>query len=115
MSRNGLEAQRAAIEAEAQRRGWDVEYFSDEGASGKYINGGLREALQLLASAQGDGLVVAKMDRLARSIINAADVIERASEQGWNLVVLDLRVDLTTAAGEASRTCLRCSRSLSDG
>ncbi|MGB9306319.1 MAG: recombinase family protein [Mycobacterium sp.] len=101
LSRNGLEAQRAAIEAEAQRRGWDVEYFSDEGASGKYINANLRQVLQLLASGQGDGLVVAKIDRLARSIIYAADVIERASEQGWNLVVLDLGVDLTTAAGEA--------------
>jgi DNA invertase Pin-like site-specific DNA recombinase len=100
-SGNGLQAQRAAIEAEAARRGWDVEYFSDEGASGKYINANLREVLQLLASGQGDGLVVAKIDRLARSIINAADVIERASEQGWNLVVLDLGVDLTTAAGEA--------------
>ena len=95
-SRNGLEAQVEAINVEAARRDWDVEHFGDEGASGKYINAGLREALQLLASGQGDGLIVAKMDRLARSIINAADIIERANEQGWNLVVLDLGVDLTT-------------------
>jgi hypothetical protein len=47
--RNGLEAQRAAIDAEAERRGWDVEHFADEGASGKYINEKLREVLQLLA------------------------------------------------------------------
>lgn len=99
--RNGLEAQRAAIDAEAERRGWDIEHYADEGASGKYINAGLREALQLLASGQADGLVVAKMDRLARSIINAANIIERASEEGWSLVVLDLGVDLTTASGEA--------------
>lgn len=57
LSRNGLEAQRAAIESEAQRRGWDVEYFSDEAASGKYINKNLREVLQLLRSGRGDGLV----------------------------------------------------------
>jgi DNA invertase Pin-like site-specific DNA recombinase len=99
--RNGLEAQRAAIDAEAFRRGWAMEYLADEGASGKYINEGLREALQLLASGQADGLVVAKMDRLARSIIHAANIIERASDQGWSLVVLDLGVDLTTASGEA--------------
>jgi DNA invertase Pin-like site-specific DNA recombinase len=97
--RNGLEAQRAVIDAEAERRGWDVEYCADEGASGKYINERLREVLQLLASGQGDGLVVAKMDRLARSIINAADIMERANSQGWSLVVLDLGVDLTTASG----------------
>ena len=97
--RNGLEAQRAVIDAEAERRSWDVEHFADEGASGKYINERLREVLQLLASGQGDGLVVSKMDRLARSIINAADIMERASLQGWSLVVLDLGVDLTTASG----------------
>ena len=67
--RNGLEAQRAAIDAEAERRGWAVEHYADEGASGKYINGNLQEALQLLASGQGDGLIVAKLDRLARSIV----------------------------------------------
>jgi DNA invertase Pin-like site-specific DNA recombinase len=97
--RNGLEAQREAIDAEAGRRGWDVEHYADEGGSGKYINSNLREVLRLLGSGQGDGLVVAKMDRLARSIINAADIMERAQKQGWSLVVLDLGVDLTTASG----------------
>jgi DNA invertase Pin-like site-specific DNA recombinase len=97
--RNGLEAQRDAIDTEAHRRGWDIEHYADEGASGKYINQSLREVLQLLASGQGDGLVVAKMDRLARSIINAADIIDRADQQGWSLVVLDLGVDLSTASG----------------
>ena len=58
--------------------------------------------LQLLASGQGGGLVVSKMDRLARSIINAADIMERANGQGWSLVVLDLGVDLTTASGRLS-------------
>lgn len=76
--RNGFEAQRDSIDAEAQRRGWDVEHSSDEGASGKYINSSLREALQLLASGQGDGLVVANLDRLLRSFVNAANIIEAA-------------------------------------
>lgn len=44
-SRNGLEAQRSAIDAEAARRGWAVEHHADEGASGKYINVNLQEAL----------------------------------------------------------------------
>ena len=97
--RNGLEAQRAAIDAEAERRGWDVEHYADEGASGKYINGSLREVLHLLASGQGDGLIVARLDRLARSVVHAANIIEDAQTQGWSLVVLDLSLDLTTAAG----------------
>ncbi|ORA58701.1 recombinase RecB [Mycolicibacterium elephantis] len=98
-SRNGLEAQRQTIEEQANRRGWSVEHFSDEGVSGKAIGPKLQEALQLLASGQGDGLVVAKLDRLSRSIVNAANIIESAQAQGWSLVILDLGVDLTTAAG----------------
>ena len=93
-SGNGLDAQRAAIDAEAARRGWIVEHHSDDGVTGKIIGPSLREVLRLLASGQGDGLVVAKMDRLARSIINAANIIEAAQAQGWSLVVLDLGVDL---------------------
>jgi DNA invertase Pin-like site-specific DNA recombinase len=98
-SRNGLEAQRYSIDAEAHRRGWDVEYFSDEGVTGKSIGPRLREVLGLLASGQGDGLIVSKLDRLSRSIINAANIIESAQEHGWSLVMLDLSLDLTTAAG----------------
>ncbi|WP_313901622.1 recombinase family protein [Mycobacterium sp. SMC-2] len=97
--RNGLEAQRATIDAEAERRGWAVEHYKDAGVSGKVIGPQLREVLQLLGSGQGDGLVVAKLDRLSRSIVNATSIIEAAQAQGWSLVVLDLGVDLTTTAG----------------
>lgn len=99
ISRNGLEAQREAIDHQAARRSWTVEHFADEGVSGKAIGPKLAEVLQLLASGQGDGLVVAKLDRLSRSIVNAANIIEAAQAQGWSLVILDLGVDLTTAAG----------------
>jgi DNA invertase Pin-like site-specific DNA recombinase len=90
--RNGLEAQRETIRAAAERRGWDVEYYADEGVSGKSVGPKLREALELLASGQGDGLIVAKTDRLSRSIVNAANIIEAARFQGWSLVLLDLGV-----------------------
>lgn len=97
--RNGLEAQRQTIDDQATRRGWTLEYFADEGVSGKAIGPKLAETLQLLASGQGDSLLVAKLDRLSRSIVNAANIIESAQTQGWSLVILDLGVDLTTAAG----------------
>jgi DNA invertase Pin-like site-specific DNA recombinase len=90
-SRNGLEAQRAAIDAAAECRGWAIEHFADEGKSGKYVNTHLREALELLACGQGNGLVVTKLDRLARSVIHASEIIERANQQGWSLVVLDMK------------------------
>lgn len=80
-SRNGLDAQRAAIDTEAARRGWTVEHFADEGKSGKHVNEGLRDVLDLLAAGQADGLVVTKLDRLARSVIHASEIIERAKRR----------------------------------
>lgn len=95
----GLQAQRDTIDQEANRRTWTVEHFADEGVSGKSIGPQLQEVLQLLASGQGNGLIVAKLDRLSRSIVNASNIIEAAQAQGWSLAILDLGVDLTTAAG----------------
>ncbi len=95
----GLAAQRAAIDAAAIQRGWEMTYHTDAGVSGKSVGPELTTVLRLLGKGHGDGLVVAKLDRLSRSIINAANIIEAAQKQGWALVVLDLGVDLTTAAG----------------
>lgn len=97
----GIEAQRATIDREAGRRGWAVTWRVDEGCSGKQTNPELRQALELLAGGQAEALVVAKMDRLARSVAHASDIMELARSQGWNLVVLDLGVDLKTPQGRA--------------
>ncbi|RZL78266.1 MAG: recombinase RecB [Rhodococcus sp. (in: high G+C Gram-positive bacteria)] len=97
----GLAAQEAALVAEAERRGWELTILRDEGASGKQVNPGLRNALEQLASGLADGLVVAKMDRVSRSLLHAVEILDTAKAQGWALVVLDLGVDLTTPAGRA--------------
>ncbi len=97
----GLEAQEAALKAEAERRGWDLVIFRDEGASGKQVNPGLRKALGELAAGLADGLIVARMDRISRSLLHAVEILDLAKNQGWALVVLDLGVDLTTPAGRA--------------
>lgn len=97
-----LEAQRAAIEREAERRGWElVEVFRDT-ASGKSLNGrhGLQKALRTLERREAGILVVAKLDRLSRSLKDFADMMERATRKGWALVALDLGVDTTTPSGE---------------
>lgn len=97
----GLEAQEAALKAEAERRGGDLVIFRDEGASGKQVNPGLRKALGELAAGLADGLIVARMDRISRSLLHAVEILDLAKNQGWALVVLDLGVDLTTPAGRA--------------
>jgi DNA invertase Pin-like site-specific DNA recombinase len=95
----GAEAQREAIRQRAERNGWTYEVFEDLGCSGKHVNPQLRRALDLLGSGQFDGLVVAKLDRLARSAQHALAIINTAREQGWNFVVLDVDLDLSTAQG----------------
>lgn len=98
----GLDAQRATIQAEADRRGWTiVEWCEDAGASAKSMANrpGLAEALAAIENGQAAGIVVAKLDRLSRSLVDFAGLMARASVEGWNLVALDLGVDLSTPAG----------------
>jgi DNA invertase Pin-like site-specific DNA recombinase len=102
----GVEAQREAILSEADRRGWTVELMEDLGCSGKHVNPRLRHALDLLSSGQFDGLVVAKLDRLARSVRHASAIIEDAQTRGWTLTVLDNALDLTTPGGRAMANML---------
>jgi DNA invertase Pin-like site-specific DNA recombinase len=102
-SRAGLEAQRAAIEGEAARRGWElVAICEDAGASGKSISGrpALQEALQVIERGEAEALVVSKLDRLSRSLLDFAGMMERARKRGWSLVALDLGVDTSTPSGE---------------
>jgi DNA invertase Pin-like site-specific DNA recombinase len=54
------------------------------------------EGRQPLAKA----LVVAKLDRLSRSLVDFGSIMERARKKGWSLAALDLGVDATTPAGE---------------
>lgn len=59
-----------------------------------------RPALQQLLEQIGPGdiLVVAKLDRLSRSLIDFVDLMQVAGRQGWQIVALDLGVDTTTPA-----------------
>ena len=68
-SRAGIEAQRATILAEAERRRWQhVEVIEDAGFSARSVNRpGLALALDRLKRGEASVLVVSKMDRLSRS------------------------------------------------
>jgi DNA invertase Pin-like site-specific DNA recombinase len=102
-SRAGLEAQRGAIRRECERRGWQiVEVIEDAGYSAKDLKRpGVRAALEQLERKRADGLVVAKLDRLSRSMLDFTSVMAKAQKEGWALVALDCAVDTTTPAGEA--------------
>jgi len=97
----GLDAQRRTISVEAERRGWEVEWLVDDGRSARNLNRpALTEALALLKQGEASALVVAKLDRLSRSVSDFAAVLATADKQRWAVVALDLGVDTTTPAGE---------------
>jgi DNA invertase Pin-like site-specific DNA recombinase len=105
----GLEAQRQAIATEAERKGWRlVHVYEDAGASGKSLNGrpGLSEAIAAVERGEAGGLVVSKLDRLSRSLLDFAGLMERARTRGWSLVALDLGVDTSTPSGEMMASVL---------
>jgi DNA invertase Pin-like site-specific DNA recombinase len=95
----GLEAQRIAIQAEADRRGWQsVEWVEDAGWSGKNLERpGIAALLPRLRA--GDTLVVSKLDRLSRSLVAFAHMMEDAKKRRWSVIALDLGIDMTTPAG----------------
>ena len=98
----GLEAQRSAIAAECGRRGWELEATYQDVASGKSTNGRhrLHQALDDLAGRRADGLVVAKLDRLSRSVVDFGRVLKLSQRHGWALIILDLDLDTSTPTGK---------------
>lgn len=99
----GMTAQEQAIRAAVTARGWRLlEPIRKDVASGKSRDRrpGLEDALRLVHEGTAGTLMVAKLDRLTRSLSDFADVMGDAREHGWNLVALDLGVDLSTPAGE---------------
>ncbi len=98
----GLEAQAEAIRAAVAARGDRlVALYDDAGVSGKGIRRpGLDAAIDAIESGQATALIVAKLDRLSRSIVDFVALMDRAQRKGWAVVALDLGVDTTTPHGE---------------
>jgi DNA invertase Pin-like site-specific DNA recombinase len=94
----GMAAQRDAITREAENRGWEVEFVEDGGYSGGSLD---RPGISALIPRlrRGDTLVVAKLDRLSRSLVDAVGLLELSQKRGWTLVALDLNVDTSTPTG----------------
>jgi DNA invertase Pin-like site-specific DNA recombinase len=102
-----LDAQRTMLEAEADRRGWDVELVADEGLSGKNLNRpALVEALERLDRGEADTLMSVRLDRISRSVADFAGLLDRAGKRGWGLVLLSPALDLADPAGRFTANVL---------
>lgn len=99
----GLDAQRHAIEAECARRGWLLLRTEEDVSSGKTTSGrpGLKRAREACRDGEASGIVAAKLDRLTRSLLDFAQLVQEAERRGYNLVVVDQAFDLGTSHGRA--------------
>jgi DNA invertase Pin-like site-specific DNA recombinase len=99
----GLAAQERAVRAECRRRGLPlVAVHTDAGVSGKTLTRpALTAALADLDGDRGSILMVAKLDRLTRSVHDATGLMLAAERGGWGLIALDAPVDTTTPQGAA--------------
>lgn len=97
----GLKAQRAAIREAAGRRDVElIDLVSDEGLSGKSLERpGLIAALERIAAGEAAGLVVAKLDRVSRSVVDFGLLLDWFDRAGAIFIALDLNVDTSTPGG----------------
>lgn len=101
-SKAGLEAQEETIRAEAKLRGHELIEIRSDVASGSSLRkrDNLGETLRDMAAGKADILVVAKLDRLSRSVLDFANIMETANKEGWALSVIDLGVDTSSTNGK---------------
>jgi len=118
----GLDAQRAAIHGEVERRRWRlVGIVEDVGWSGRSLRRpGIERALALLRSDEADFLVSSKLDRVRRRKLDLETLREetrrygsvghgrtRQTLPGWQLVPVDLpSFDTTTPAGRLTASIM---------
>lgn len=96
----GLDAQETKLRDYARRHNADMVVMRDEGISGKSLERpALMRALAKIAAGEADGLVVAKLDRLTRSVIDFMLLMEWFESAGAQMVAMDIALDTGTPTG----------------
>ena len=96
-----LEAQIAKVRAMAAVQDADlVEVIVDAGESAKSLNRpGMDQVLSLVDAGAVDTVIVAKLDRLTRSVRDLAELLARFQKRGVSLVSVAESLDTGSAAG----------------
>lgn len=100
--------QRERIGQYASLRGHEVtEWVEDLDQPGsRYERPGLQRALEAVERGEADGVAVAKLDRLARSVVDGGVALRRLHEAGGSLVLVDEGLDTSTPTGRAMFTIM---------
>jgi DNA invertase Pin-like site-specific DNA recombinase len=97
-----LEAQRAKVKAYAELYDLElIEMIIDAGESAKSLERpGLQRALGMLKRSEAEALLIAKLDRLTRSVVDLGSLVERYFAPGKAaLLSVSEQIDTRSAAG----------------
>jgi site-specific DNA recombinase len=96
------EDQEARCRALAEARGYEVgQVFIDLDVSGgKMARPELDNAIARIESGTSAGILCAKMDRFARTLLGGLQTLERINEHGGVVIIADGEFDTSTAQGE---------------
>jgi site-specific DNA recombinase len=101
---SSLEAQQPAIEQYCAARGLELRgFFIDEGVSGKVAFRERREGRECfaaLAAGEAKHLVVTRLDRLGRSVIDLYGTVMALRPMGVDVHFLDLAINVASPTGE---------------
>lgn len=95
------DVQREQMQHYASAMGHTIVGFHDDlDQPGSTLNRpGLQAALEQVRAGDADGIIAAKLDRLTRSIADLGALLRSARDEGWNLVAVDVGLDLGTPNG----------------
>jgi DNA invertase Pin-like site-specific DNA recombinase len=96
-----LEDQKQKIKQYADLYGFSVtEFITDGGESAKNLNRpGVQRILSMMKQQEIEVVIVAKLDRLTRSVRDLADIVELANHKNVSLISVNEHIDTGTAAG----------------
>ena len=107
----GLEIQREQVQALCHSEGHQlVGFVADEGVSGRkdaWERAGLTEALGMLEQGLAEGLVVARLDRLARSLTVQEGILATIWRHGGQVFTYDTGLILQDDPDDPMRTAMR--------
>ena len=97
-----LEAQRQAIERYCQAHGHELVALAEESESAVKARPVFNKVFQKVLNADGevDGLIVAKLDRLGRSVKDLADIAAALREKGKQLISVQDHIDTSSPNGK---------------
>jgi len=95
-----LEAQAEKVRAMACVHDADVEIVADDGETGKHANRpGLQRVLEMVRRGEVELVIIAKLDRLTRSVRDLAELLELFQKRSVSLVSVAESLDTGSAGG----------------